>query len=493
MSTLPNILLLFTDQQRYDTISALGNPVIQTPGLDSLVREGTAFTSAYTPAPVCVAARCSLILGQWPHQTGCTSNNPMPLDRTSLMELLHDAGYETHGTGKMHFVPDGRKLWGFEARDHSEECTRDDDFFASLADNGYDHIVDPQGVRSEYYYLPQPSQLPARLHQSAWVADRSLDFLQTRDTSRPFFLWSSFIKPHPPFEAPVPWNRLYKPTQMPMPFVPDGYEELLTYWNRVQNRYKWRDRGMDLQLLRTMRAAYYACISFVDYNLSRILRHLRESGQLDNTLVIFTTDHGEMLGDYGSYGKRTMLDAAARIPLLVRYPERFGKGTCRAPVSLVDVLPTCLQAAGLPVPQTAVGEDLAAIADGAVARDEVLSQYSEGSTGLHCLVTREWKYVHSAADGREWLYARDGRPEQDDLAAALPEVTAQLRERLMARYRADGYTEPLGEDGWRGYAPTRVPDDPEEGLLYQEGADVSGMFPDGYRPADADGRAPRGI
>ncbi|MEI6500251.1 MAG: sulfatase-like hydrolase/transferase, partial [Armatimonadota bacterium] len=114
MSRRPNILLIFTDQQRYDTIGALGNPVIQTPAMDSLVREGVAFTSAYTPSPVCVAARCSLLLGQWAHQTGCDSNNPMPQDQTSLMDLLQEAGYQTHGTGKMHFVPDSEKLWGFD-------------------------------------------------------------------------------------------------------------------------------------------------------------------------------------------------------------------------------------------------------------------------------------------------------------------------------------------------------------------------------------------
>jgi len=494
MSRRPNILLLFTDQQRADTIGALGNPVIQTPTLDSLVREGTSFTSAYTPSPVCVAARCSLILGQWPHQTGCTANNPMPQERTSLMELLADAGYQTHGTGKMHFSPDSRKLWGFESRDYSEECMLQDDFGAFLRESGYDHVVDPQGVRSEYYYLPQPSQLPARLHNTTWVADRSLDFLQRRDTSRPFFLWTSFIKPHPPFEVPVPWNRLYKPTQMPMPFLPDGCEGLLSYWNRLQNRYKWRDRGRDLQLLRTMRAAYYACISFVDYNLGRILSYLREANELDNTLVIFTSDHGEMLGDYGSYGKRTMLDPAANVPLIARYPERFDPDVQRrTAVSLVDVLPTCLQAAGLDVPESAVGEDLAAVAAGQSRREEVISQYSDGRTALYGLVSGEWKYIYSAADNREWLYARPEGRECRDLSAELPEVTRERRLRLLRRFHQDGYEEPLAGNEWRVYPPTDVPQDPEEGLLYQEGADVRGMFPEGYAPVDGPSWRPRGI
>jgi len=481
MPTRPNILLIFTDQQRHDTIGALGNRVIQTPAMDSLCREGVAFTSAYTPSPVCVAARCSLLLGQWAHQTGCDSNNPMPQDQTSLMDLLQDAGYQTHGTGKMHFVPDSEKLWGFDGRDYSEECTTQDSFAAHLREHGYDHIVDPQGVRSEYYYLPQPSQLPARLHNSTWVADRSLNFLQTRDRDRPFFLWSSFIKPHPPFESPVPWNRLYKPMEMPLPHLPTGYEELLTFWNREQNRYKWRDQGTDMNLLRTMRAAYYAAISFVDSNAGRLLAYLRETGELDDTLVLWTADHGEMLGDYGSYGKRTMLDAAHCIPLLARYPKAFGAGErCDRLASLVDVMPTCLELAGLPVPQSAVGENLATVAGGGSQREAVLSQFDGGAMGLYSLIRDDYKYVYSAPDQREWLFDRRRRPEERSLVDGA--VKARMRSELIGWLRRDGHTEPLEGDGWKAFPRREVPSDPDAGLLFQEGARVEDWFPEGYRP-----------
>jgi arylsulfatase A-like enzyme len=190
---VPNILLLFTDQQRFDTIAALGNELIRTPALDRLVREGTAFTRAYTPSPVCVSARCSLVTGLAPHVTGCVDNMRMPEDRPSFMERLREAGYQTHGIGKMHFSPDPRRLWGFEARDVSEELSSpDDDYRRFVIENGFDHVEDVHGVRSEYYYLPQPSQLPARLHNTTWVADRALDFLKRRDRGRPFFLWASF-------------------------------------------------------------------------------------------------------------------------------------------------------------------------------------------------------------------------------------------------------------------------------------------------------------
>lgn len=487
MSKPPNILLLFTDQQRFDTIGALGNPIIQTPALDSLVREGTAFTCAYTPSPVCMAARCSLVLGQYPHQTGCTGNTPMPQDRASLMQLLQAAGYQTHGVGKMHFGPDSRKPWGFETRDFSEEggMVAEDDFCAFLRANGFDHLVDVHGVRSEFYYIPQPSQLPERLHHSRWVADRSVEFLRRRDRGRPFFLWSSFIKPHPPFESPVPWNRLYKAVEMRLPHLPPDCDELLTYWNRVQNRYKYRDQGLDMNLMRLIRAAYYAAVSFVDCNVGRILQALRQSGDLDHTLVIFTTDHGELLGDFASFGKRSILDAAARIPLLVRYPERFAAGEqCDEPTSLVDLLPTCLQAAGIRVPDWAAGEDLAAVAAGAVRREHVLCQYQDHELGLYGLVGRELKYVYSAPDNREWLFARGQGPEQRNLAGnpCFAQALIGMRNTLIARFRADGYKAPLEGDGWRVFPKQELPADPDAWQLFQEGGAVQDRFPPGYGP-----------
>ena len=151
MPKTPNILILMTDQQRSDTIAGLGNSTIQTPALDRLVAEGASFTSAYFPSPVCVASRCSFLLGQWPHQTGCMDNAPMPQERMSLMEYLQAAGYQTHGIGKMHFTPDRRKLWGFETRDFSEEGAGPDDFTEFLGEHGYEHVVAPHGERSEYY------------------------------------------------------------------------------------------------------------------------------------------------------------------------------------------------------------------------------------------------------------------------------------------------------------------------------------------------------
>ena len=140
-------------------------------------------------------------------------------------------------------------LWGFEERDVSEEVegAARDDFHLYLKQNGYGHVKDPHGVRSEMYYIPQPSQLPERLHNSAWVADRSIDFLKKRDPNRPFFLMSSFIKPHPPFESPVPWNKLYRGPEMPLPKRPQDAEQLITYWNPVSYTHLAGGHGRNVQ------------------------------------------------------------------------------------------------------------------------------------------------------------------------------------------------------------------------------------------------------
>lgn len=485
----PNILFLFTDQQRHDTIGALGNPLIRTPTLDRLCAEGTAFTSCYTPSPVCVSARNCLVTGQPAHRTGCDDNMPMDMARTSFMQALADAGYQGHGIGKMHFTPHRDALWGFESRHISEEGAGDRDVFVQhLRDNGYDHVCDPHGIRSEMYYVPQPSQLPARLHHTAWVADRSIEWLQGRDTSRPFLLWSSFIKPHPPFENPTPWNKMYRAAEMPLPKRPAGYRGLWTWQNYHQNRYKWRDHGIDDNLIRCMRAAYYGCISFIDYHAGRILDYLEQTGELDNTLVVYSSDHGEHLGDYDCFGKRSYLDTAGRVPLLVRQPGEIAAGArCETPVSLLDIAPTFCDAAGArPVADHLYGRDLRRIATGDTDRDMVFGQHQHDGMATYAAVTREYKYFYSVPDRKEFLFDRVQDPHELHNVAYNPlykAATKAMRERLIATFREDGYEQPLDGDGWKEFPQPQPFRDEDEQLLHQDpgpSVDLSGL-PEGYR------------
>jgi arylsulfatase A-like enzyme len=234
-----------------------------------------------------------------------------------------------------------------------------------------------------------------------------------------------------------------------------------------------------------MRAAYYAAVSFVDFNAGRILQHLRQTGELDNTLVIWTADHGEMLGDYGSYGKRTMLDAACCIPMVVRYPAAFGRGErCDRLASLVDVMPTCLEQAGVPVPESAVGVDLAALSAGQVRREGIVSQFDEGTLGLYSLIREDYKYIYSAPDQREWLFDRRHRPEERSLIGVpgYEAVVQQMRRDLIARLHRDGHDAPLDGEAWKACPKQQIPADPDWGLLFQEGGPVEHLFPEGYRP-----------
>jgi arylsulfatase A-like enzyme len=475
----PNVLLIFCDQLRFDAVGALGHPVLRTPNLDRLVREGAAFTSAYTTSPVCVPARCSLAYGQYAWTTKCYDNqNPMPEDgRPSLMGALTAAGYRTHGIGKCHFTPDGHALRGFESREEQEEIVGEperDDYHRFLRANGCEHITDPHGVRGEMYYVPQPAQMPARLHPTQWVGDRSVEFLRASGRGRrPWFLFSSFVHPHPPFAPPVPWHKLYRGPLMPLPRLPPGHEALWTHVNRHQNRYKYRDQGYDLNLVRQMRAYYFACVSFIDFQVGRMLEVLERAGQADNTLIVFTSDHGEHLGDYGCFGKRSYHDTASRIPLLLRLPGSFAGGArCDAPASLADVAPTILAAAtGGRGGMAADGVDLAALASGRVDRDAVFCQYSTGVWGEYTMVTRRHKFVYSAPDGREFLFDRIADPQetrsQDGLVFCRTEQNA-CRARLVAALRAAAETEVLDGERWKAHPAARMPANPDAGLLRQD-------------------------
>jgi arylsulfatase len=501
MPTQPNILLLFTDQQRADTIAALGNPVIRTPNLDRLVHEGTAFTSAFTPAAECVPARCCLTTGQYPGKNRCYNNgSPMPWDeKESVMAALARAGYHTHGIGKCHFTPGKRanELHGFAARQTQEEIVSgpgSDDYLRDLQANGGAHITDPHGVRGEMYYIPQPAQMPAAQHPTQWVGDRAVEFLHGQATrAQPWFLFTSFIHPHPPFAPPAPWHKLYRDLDVPLPHTPEGWERLLVFVNRQQNRYKRRDRGVDLQLMRTIRAYYFACISFVDYQIGRILETLEATGQLDNTLIAFSSDHGELLGDYHSFGKRSYHDAAARIPLVLRGPGITPGQRCETPASLLDLPATFLGAAGTSfATHDCDGVDLREFAANPPDDRLVFSQLHRAGDGLYTAVNRRWKYVYSAPDQRELLFDRRRDPgETHDLAEALwqpqyPSVKAQARMRgaLIDWLREQGEEAALDGERLRVYPKRELPENPDAWLLYQDHPWADQRVP-GYEAAES--------
>lgn len=330
----------------------------------------------------------------------------MPDGRT-MMSLLSERGYRTHGVGKMHFTPDPAASRGFGSRDTQEEFgdCHSDDYLGWLDLNGHGHVEYPHGLRDEMYYIPQLSLLTEAAHPTTWVADRSIEFLgRQRD---PFFLWSGFIAPHPPFSPPTPWHRRYPPSLLPDPHRPSTGDGLLTAYNRLQNRYKFRDGGRDRRLEQLIRSYYFASVSFADAQIGRMMAALEASGRADRTLIILAADHGEFLGDYGCYGKRSFLDVAARIPMICSGPGFSAGRTVGSPVSLLDVLPTVLTAAGVALPAID-GSPLQEPGAGRI----LFGQYQQGELGLYGTITDRWKYIWSAPDRREFLIDRRHDPRE---------------------------------------------------------------------------------
>jgi len=456
----PNILHILTDQQRFDTIRAGGAAHMRTPALDRLCAEGVRFDRAYTPSPVCVPARASLIYGQYPCSTGCYENHDMPTDgRQSLMDSLGAAGYHTMGIGKCHFMPDPHASRGFAERLRQEEYIRDpekDEYYAYIREAGIE-LDFPHGLRGPWYYHAQPRLMPARHHPTQWVGDRCVDYLESRqDKDDPFYLYAGFIAPHPPLTPPQGWDELYPPTNVPLPQRMDPGQDHQLWINHFQNRYKCRDRGEDGFFLACMRSAYYASISFVDYQIGRLLDALERTGRLEDTLIVFHSDHGEYLGDYGCFGKRSMHDVSARVPLICRFPQARAAGrTVSTPVSLVDLAPTMIAAGGADINSHALeGVDLAEVVDGKANRTEVFSQYDHGGNAIYMAVDQRFKYVYSAADRATLFFDHANDPqERNNQAGSMQyrEAEERLRRACIDFLRAGGETAAYDGDDWRDH------------------------------------------
>lgn len=483
-----NILHIFCDQLRADVIGALGNSHIHTPNIDRLVGMGVSFTNAYTPSPVCVSARCSMIMGQYPMRTGCYANDNMP-DTPTFMDQLTEKGYLTHGIGKCHFKPDTAAMRGFMNRERQEECQIIDEprepYYSLLKKKGYTHCYEAHGSRSEMYYIPQNSKLPSELHPTQWIGDRTVDFIQHHANEKnPWYLFSSFIHPHPPFAPPVPWNTMYRTADMPAPFRPYDYEHLQCFVNKIQNRYKYRDNGWDENLVLTMRAYYYACVSFVDLQVGRILDALEASGQLDTTTIVFTADHGELLGDFGCFGKRSMHDASARIPFIVYEKGTFEGGhRSKLPVSLVDLAPTFLNTHES---KDYDGVNLRDLYKGSIKRDYVYSFYSAYEDASYAgvkvpnhrsreLMTNmmitdgDYKYIYSVPDKREFLFSKGDESMNLAGISSHEDSKNRLQKSLMdylRDYKEDYY---IDENKWREFSYTpSLPINPRAGLVRQD-------------------------
>jgi len=432
-----------SDQMRADALGCNGNPVIQTPNLDYLARTGVNFPSAYTPNPICVPARACMATGSYPHKcTGFKGNSGAVKGGFPLLaEEFNNRGYATYAIGKLHYNPylgpgQGRTTLGFRhteitesgrlaaAYDGAKGLEEYIDYLETVGWGGYSRGT---GVgNNDIFAVPSP--LPEEHCVDSWIVARSIANLRRHldeTPDRPFLMFTSFPKPHSPYDPPRPYDAMYDPRKVPPPV--GGIEDL-------------RARGLDLLCGRydqhlwgalspaakqTVKASYYGLISFQDTQIGKLLDFLREKDILDDTVILYTADHGDMMGDFGLYHKRVMYQGSVNIPFILRYPQALPQGLIsRELPGLQDVLPTLLGFTGEPLQARADGLDITPrVNSGMQLRPYFISQCNDhperGHRQLYMLADREFKYIYHEYGGVEELYDLKNDPcELANLAAA---------------------------------------------------------------------------
>lgn len=454
--------MLMTDQQRYDSLSSSGNNTVHTPNIDRIAERGVSFERAYANCPECVPARHEVISGRNALRTGVLSNAGGDFDANTptLMSILAENGYFTQGIGKTHFVPFHSKF-GFHDVKFSEELgsPEDDDYMKYLMKEGYlDHVYEPKGMRSQLYYVPQVSQLPKEKHCTHWVADESIRFLNDRAKKKdePFYLFASFIQPHPPFDPPTPYQYKYLPNDMKEPIMgeQDTYENY-NHFQISQNLCKCMVK--DPYYIKTMRSFYHACVSFIDDMVGRMLEELERLNMLEDTIIMFTSDHGDFMGDHGCYGKRSWYDGPARIPYIYSYPKALPQGKRNSSLAgHRDIMPTLLSLAGIEYNGISDGKDLSkTMIENEKSYDKLFGilDYNR-KRSAHAVITDEWKYMYSTVDQKKHLihYSEDHNELVNHaFDETYEDVIKEMEDSLKEEYkRLDAYHYYFEEDGtWK--------------------------------------------
>ena len=391
----PNILWICTDQQRWDTVGALGNPHIRTPAVDGLCHGGTAFRRAYTQSPICTPSRASMLTGRYPasHHVYRNGNAFFPPGEVLVTKQLADAGYDCGLIGKLHLsaakyhekrTDDGYRVFHWNHHP-TPDAARGDAYEHWLR---HEKRVDPQALYRDKGAFCGPG-VPAEFHQSTWCGEMAVRFVTDRRDG-PWCLSLNFFDPHAPFDAPPEALARMDASKLPLPLWRASDAERWRDFERIDQQQK---KPVDPTIRRTaapapppavrdhdkvashvpddydalqVKANYYAMIEHIDAQVARILDALRATGQLENTIILYHSDHGEMLGDHGLVLKGCrFFDGLVRVPMIWSCPGRFRQDLASdALVELVDIAPTLLDAAGLDVPWFMQGRSLLPILEG---------------------------------------------------------------------------------------------------------------------------------
>lgn len=450
-----NILLLLVDQMRYDALGTNGAGVCKTPALDALAAEGVAFDRAYTTCALCSPARASLVTGLYPHNHGQLANtgnfnavfDKNPLGTPTYFSLLRQRGYQTGYAGKWHLAGEGdNAAWGID------EWHTTADYNGWLADAGIDYEMGKSEVQPLEWggHAPfcGPSVLAEDKHHDGWVARRAVDMLaRFAQSGRPFVMCAAFHGPHFPYAVPAPWHAMYDPALVPKW---PNFDETFEHKPAVQQKelMRWNTAHLTWPDWQRVIATYWGYCSYIDSRVGLVLDALRAQGLADDTLVVFASDHGDMLGSHRLFNKGfNQYEEDYHIPLLARLPGAAANGgRCGKFVSLADLMPTFAEAGGADG-RMADGRSLLPLLAGekAEGREDVYAEFNGYETTLltsRMVRTEKWKYIYNPFELDE-LYDMQSDPGELRNLAGMPafsHVLRRMKARLVGWLRRTGDT-----------------------------------------------------
>ncbi len=409
----PNIVLIMVDQMRGDCLGVNGNEFIETPNLDMMATEGYNFENAYTAVPSCIASRAAILTGmsQKSHGRVGYEDGVSWNYKNTIASEFSKAGYHTQCIGKMHVYPE-RNLCGFhnimlhdgylhfarnkegKASTQIEQC---DDYLKWFREKK-GHNVDLIDIGLDCNsWVSRPWGYEENLHPTNWVVNESIDFLRRRDPSKPFFLKMSFVRPHSPLDPPKFYFDMYKDEDLPEPLMGD--------W---ANKDDEENRGKDIncvkgiinnKALKRAKAAYYGSITHIDHQIGRFLIALSEYGELNNTIFLFVSDHGDMMGDHNWFRKGIPYEGSSRVPFFIYDPGNLLKGkkgkVFDEVLELRDIMPTLLDFAHISIPDSVEGLSLKDLIEerNSTWREYIHGEHSFGEDSNHYIVTKKDKFL----------------------------------------------------------------------------------------------------
>lgn len=464
-----NLLFVMTDQQRADCLGAEGNRKIRTPNLDRLAREGTRFRHAYSSTPTCTPARAALLTGLAPWNHGMLGYGEIPRQFPyEKPRALAELGYSTATIGKNHFAP-WRNSHGYEQMFLDEHAVMDRRTIQERTDYeawfyAQEPFLNPYATGLGWNdYAAKPFALPERLHASTWTGDTAVRYLDKYKDDRPFYLKVSFIRPHSPYDPPQRILDQYRDVEMPVAQVGRWAAK---YAKPSSDRPDiWHGR-LNPSVVANTRRGYYACVTQVDEQIGRILEVLEKQKKLDETLIVFTSDHGDMTGDHNLWRKSYPYESSARIPMIVRLPGALGGQVIDAPVELRDIFPTLLDGAGATPSRQLDGDSmLKLVRNPKAAWRQILDLehnicYSR-ENNWNALTDGRMKYIFHATSGAEQLFDLKNDPNEMLDVSSARDMDGELRlwrQRLMLHFETRG--EPFIQNGRLGLRPKGVAHSP---------------------------------